>query len=92
MGQEVSVPQLIENGYADSINITGEYAVMDEHGRDVRFTGSIQQARDFKFKGMRANPGVGYGIFEMRGAWQRMEVPKATGHILEALQTKEFTD
>jgi hypothetical protein len=76
----------------DSTNITGEYVVLDEDGKDVHFAKSIQQAREFKWRGIRANLGVAYGIFEMRGAWDRAELPKATGHILEALRDKEFAD
>src|SRR5688572_32021280 len=76
----------------DSINLTGEYVVLDEDGRDVHFAKSIQQAREFKWRGVRTNPGVAYGIFEMRGSWDRARLPEATGHILEALGRKEFTD
>jgi hypothetical protein len=37
-------------------------------------------------------PGLRFAIFEMRGAWEGTDPPKATGHILEAMKTKEFTD
>jgi hypothetical protein len=76
----------------DNTNITGEYAVMTEDGTDVHFRRSIAQARQVKRQHMQANPGVGYGIFEMRGSWDRTKLPEATGHILEDLATKEFTD
>jgi hypothetical protein len=76
----------------DSVNLTGEYAVMTEDGTDVHFRRSIGQAREVKRQRMQANPGVGYGIFEMRGSWDWAKPPEATGHILEALAAKEFTD
>jgi hypothetical protein len=76
----------------DSVNLTGEYAVMTEDGTDVHFRRSIGQARDVKRQRMQANPGIGYGIFEMRGSWDRAKLPEATGNILEALATKEFMD
>ena len=76
----------------DSVNVSGEFVVLDEDGKDVHFTKSIQQAREFKWRGMRINPGVAYGIFEMRGSWDRVAVPDTTGQILEALAMKEFTD
>ena len=76
----------------DSVNLTGEYAVMTEDGTDVHFRKSIEQARGVKRQRMQANPGTGYGIFEMRGSWDRAKLPEATGQILDALQMKEFTD
>ena len=76
----------------DSLNVSGEYVVLDEDGKDVHFTKSIQQAREFKWRGMRVNPGVAYGIFEMRGSWDRVAVPEAAGHILDALRDGEFVD
>jgi hypothetical protein len=76
----------------DSINLTGEFVVMTEDGTDVHFAKSIQQAREFKWRGVRANPGVAYGIFEMRGAWDRAQMPEPTGQILEALRDGEFVD
>ena len=71
----------------DSINLTGEFVVLDEDGKDVHFAKSIQQAREFKWRGVRMNPGVAYGIFEMRGAWDRARLP-ATGQS----EAMGFTD
>jgi hypothetical protein len=81
----MDLTQLIENTYADSVNVTGLWAVMSPHGRHLQFTGSKEQARKFKRHLMRQYPGESFGLFEMKGSWEMFEPPKCTGYIEQAL-------
>jgi hypothetical protein len=84
-GSIMDVSQLMESVYADSVNLTGLWAVMTPYGERLQFTGSKEQARKFKRQLMRQYPGESFGLFEMKGSWEVFGEPKCTGYIEQAL-------